>query len=82
MTDMEAIKAELNAIICECRGCDYAHFAVVNKHCQTIFKLLKEHDALEPEIEVILYKCPKCHKRFLYKKQKYCDQCGQKVKWE
>lgn len=49
--------------------------------------LLKEQEAVEPEVEVLneidkLYKCPKCHKHFFYKKQKYCDQCGQAVKWE
>ena len=49
--------------------------------------LLKEQEAVEPEVDVLneidrLYKCPKCHKHFLYKKQKYCDQCGQAVKWE
>lgn len=50
-------------------------------------RLLKEQEAIEPEVEVLneidrLYRCPKCHKCFFYEKQKYCDQCGQKVKWE
>lgn len=49
--------------------------------------LLKEQRAIEPDVDVIneidrLYRCPKCHKHFLYRKQKYCDQCGQEVKWE
>ena len=49
--------------------------------------LLKEQEAVEPEVEVLnevdrLYKCPKCHKHFFYRKQKYCDQCGQAVKWD
>ena len=49
--------------------------------------LLKEQEAVEPEVEVLneidrLYRCPKCHKCFFYEKQKYCDQCGQAVKWE
>ena len=48
--------------------------------------LLKKQEAVEPEVDVLneidrLYKCPKCHKHFFYKKQKYCDQCGQEVKW-
>jgi len=47
--------------------------------------LLKEQEAVEPEVEVMneidrLYRCPKCHKCFFYEKQKYCDQCGQAVK--
>ncbi len=49
--------------------------------------LLKDQDAVEPEVEVLneidrLYRCPRCHKHFFYEKQKYCDQCGQAVKWE
>lgn len=49
--------------------------------------LLKEQEPVEPEVEVLneidrLYKCSKCHKHFFYRKQKYCDQCGQAVKWE
>lgn len=50
-------------------------------------ELLKEQEAVEPEVEVLneidrLYRCPKCHKCFFYEKQKYCDQCGQEVKWK
>lgn len=50
-------------------------------------ELLKEQEAVEPEVEVLneidrLYRCPKCHKCFFYEKQKYCDQCGQAVKWK
>lgn len=49
--------------------------------------LLREQKAVEPEVDVLnetdrLYRCPKCHKHFFYRKQKYCDQCGQAVKWE
>lgn len=49
--------------------------------------LLKEQqEAVEPEVEILneidrIYRCPKCHKAFFYKNQKYCDCCGQKVKW-
>ena len=49
--------------------------------------LLKEQEAVKPEIVVLneidrLYRCQRCHKHFFYEKQKYCDQCGQAVKWE
>lgn len=49
--------------------------------------MLKEQEAVEPEIEVLneidrLYRCSRCHKHFFYEKQKYCDECGQEVKWE
>ena len=50
-------------------------------------KLLKEQEAVKPEVEVLneidrLYRCQRCHKHFFYEKQKYCDQCGQAVKWD
>ena len=48
--------------------------------------LLKNQKPVEPEIEVLneverLHRCPRCHKCFFYAKQKFCDQCGQAVKW-
>lgn len=54
---------------------------------EMLLELLKEQEAVEPEVDVLdeidrLYRCPKCHKHFFYKKQKYCDQCGQAVKWK
>lgn len=53
---------------------------------RSAMELLKEQEAVEPEVEVMneidrLYRCPKCHKCFFYEKQKYCDQCGQAVTW-
>lgn len=61
----------------------YNRFLVANN----ALNLLKQQEAVEPEVEVMneidrLYRCPKCHKCFFYKKQKYCDQCGQAVKWD
>jgi len=61
----------------------YNRFLVANN----ALNLLKEQEAVEPEVEVMneidrLYRCPKCHKCFFYEKQKYCDQCGQAVKRE
>lgn len=54
--------------------------------CNAAIILLKEQEAVEPEVDVLneidrLYRCPKCHKHFFYRKQKYCDQCGQEIKW-
>ena len=48
--------------------------------------LMKEQEPVEPEVEFLneidrLYRCPKCHKHFFYRKQRFCDQCGQAVKW-
>jgi len=58
----------------------------VQETAKAVLALLKEQEAVEPEAEVLneidrLYRCPKCHKCFFYEKQKYCDQCGQAVKW-
>ena len=68
---------------------DYDDFAIdcTAKLATDALALLKEQEAVEPEVEVLneidrLYRCPRCHKHFFYEKQKYCDQCGQAVKWE
>lgn len=56
--------------------------------CSDALELLKEQqEAVEPEVEILneidrIYRCPKCHKAFFYMNQRYCDRCGQKVKWE
>ena len=69
-------------------GCPYNHINVgCRKHLDTdAMELLKEQEAVEPEVEVTneidrLYKCPKCHGYLFYDGQKYCDRCGQEVKW-
>ena len=50
-------------------------------------ELLKAQEPMEPEVKIyngtdIFYKCTSCHKSFLYNKQKFCDNCGQAVKWD
>jgi len=73
-----------------CKECPYEkdcyHDCISRHMVANAIALLKEQEAVEPEVEVLneidrLYKCPKCHKHFFYEKQKYCDQCGQEVKW-
>ena len=44
MTDKEKIKAELDEIVEECRGCDYVRFSVVVEHCTNILELLEEQE--------------------------------------
>lgn len=58
----------------------------VQEIAKAALELLEEQETVEPEVDVLnetdrLYRCPKCHKHFFYRKQKYCDQCGQAVKW-
>jgi len=52
-----------------------------------LLELLKEQGAVEPEVQIQneidrIYRCPKCHKAFFYMNQRYCDYCGQAVKWD
>ncbi len=74
-----------------CSKCDYHDrpnfaFCVVDVATDAL-ALLKEQEEVAPEVEVLneidrLYRCPRCYKSFFYEKQKYCDQCGQAVKWD
>ena len=57
------------------------------KYIDDALALLKEQEAVEPEMIVLneidrIYRCPKCHKCLFYEKQKFCDHCGKAVKWE
>ena len=75
-----------------CSECPYNDISISVQDCRSVLsadalELLKEQEAVEPEVEVLneidrLYRCPKCHKCFFYEKQKYCEQCGQAVKWD
>jgi hypothetical protein len=100
MVDMEKVKKGLEC--CKestnedpfrgCSECPYNYISISVQDCRSVLsadalELLKEQEAVEPEVEVLneidrLYRCPKCHKYFFYEKQKYCEQCGQAVKWE
>lgn len=49
--------------------------------------VIEKLEPKEPEVETLneidrIYRCPTCHKSLFYVKQKYCDQCGQAVKWD
>ena len=72
----------------------YAHEEVDKKEkAKTVewiddaLELLKEQEAVEPEVEVLneidrLYRCQRCHGYLFYDGQKYCGRCGQGVKWD
>ena len=85
MTDQEKVMSWLEGLSQD----DWRQFhsdSEVSNIAKAALTLLKEQEAVEPEVEVLneidrLYRCPRCHKCFVYKKQKYCDQCGQAVKW-
>ena len=54
---------------------------------KAVLALLKEQEPVEPEVEVLneidrLYRCQRCHGYLFYDGQKYCDRCGQEVKWD
>lgn len=84
MPDREKVKTELDAIVDECRGCDYVRFEVVVEHCTNILDMLKEQEAVEPKSDPfspayrLCGKCGMCISRFY----DYCPYCGQKVKWD
>ena len=63
------------------------HLEDIAQWADDALNLLKEQESVAPEVEVLneidrIFRCPKCHKHFFYEKQKYCDQCGQAIKWD
>lgn len=72
----------------DCANCELVQDDMeLHEMYTSVISMLKEQEAVEPEVEVLneidkLYRCPKCHKHFFYEKQKYCDKCGQAVKWD
>ena len=97
MPDREKVIYDIERCICHvpdaCRDCSHFYegrgevIGCMEELLTDALALLKEQEAVKPEVEVLneidrLYKCPRCHKHFFYEKQKYCDQCGQAVKWE
>ena len=75
---------------CDAIECPYRYgdeSCDIEEICRDVLELLKEQEAVDPEVEVLneidrIYRCPRCHKCFFYAKQKFCDQCGQAVKWD
>ena len=69
--------------------CPYAATRVIDimKRLEQVKALLKEQEA-KPVIVTIaygkrFYHCPKCNRDlYAYIRQRYCSNCGQKVKWE
>ena len=86
MIDREKVIGHLNDCM-EASRRDNTWVFVRKDIVEDALALLKEQEAVEPKVEVLneidrIYRCPKCHKHFFYEKQKYCDQCGQAVKWK
>ena len=90
--DREKIEAELDAIVDECRECDYVRFAVVVEHCTNILAMLKEPEAIKPYIDIDEAKCPVCKVKLTRQELlgddilfedffDYCPHCGKVVKW-
>ena len=64
-----------------CLECPYFIDECVDDLCADALELLKKNEAVKPLSEHHLFICQMC-KKCLYREQKYCDECGQAVKWE
>ena len=73
-----------------CRECPYASECVTGEQeyqtgtshlASDALALLKEQQPKEPIYDCPLIRCPRC-KNSIDMKQKYCDECGQAVKWD
>ena len=78
-------KLEHGLMICEVTGTKLVH--IEKADAEQILALLKEREA-KPVIVTNaygtrFYHCPKCNRDlYAYIRQRYCSNCGQKVKWE
>jgi hypothetical protein len=86
MPDREKVISTLEEIKTQTAGIGLDSAVIAHTFIDKIIAMLKEQEAVEPEIEVLneidrLYRCSRCHKHFFYEKQKYCDECGRAVKW-
>lgn len=75
-----------------CDGCPYEdndRIVCVKNLCNDAITLLKEQEpkpvkVVKTEYDHELYYCPRCDRPFCdfyYVKPKFCDKCGQAVKW-
>jgi len=59
---------------------------VVEQLKRDALELLKEQEPVEPTREVNengqILSCGNCRAWFIVQKQKYCHECGRKVKWD
>lgn len=86
MADLEKIIAAIEKAKKQSEENGLDRIIVPFKETDMILALLKEQEPAEPEVEALneidrLCRCPKCHRYLFYEEQKYCDKCGQEVKW-
>ena len=64
----------------------YPCYCDTEKLCTDILFLLREQEAVEPTRKVNengqILSCGNCGAWFIVQKQKYCHECGRKLKWE
>ena len=75
-----------------CTDCEYnecqTYAICVGEVARDALELLKEQEAKMPIVRENsygwkFYYCPRCGKEFYQnRKQKFCDKCGQEVKWD
>ena len=63
--------------------CDLKGGLIGNCPYKGILTLLKEQEAKLVRIDEDSVHCPSCgNELFTYPRQKFCDECGQAVKWD
>lgn len=73
-------------LLTDCENCPYSNGrgccnSLRGLHMDAL-TLLKEQKAVEPIEREGFYYCGKCKYAFTVHRQKYCSDCGRKVKWE
>ena len=72
----------------DCDECPYRNgespgYGCLEELCKDAISLLKEQEPKLVRIDEDSVHCPSCgNELFTYPRQKFCDECGQAVKWE
>lgn len=88
MPDREKVLKALKHCISEitCRRCPYEKIECTITLKKDVLALLKEQEAVRPippTDESDLWRCGGCNNQlFRCTRQRYCEMCGQEVKWE
>lgn len=89
MTDEEKREKVIRGLECcakgslsNCEECPYTGMGCSDHLCADALDLLKGQEAVKPIGGYGFYFCGRCKNSFNSVSQKFCSECGRKVKWD